>query len=193
MDMLTKPCSRCKVEKPLEEFHKDPKSPTGKAYFCKSCVKANCKYWWDKNRLERLARKKEYYLENKVAILAHQKEYIKANRETAREGQRRWRRENRERARENSRNKEATRRALKAQCQGRHTVREWQRLVKQYGNRCLRCGKKGEATTLTRDHVVPLSKGGKNSIDNIQPLCQNCNATKHVATFDYRVEYHLDW
>lgn len=43
------------------------------------------------------------------------------------------------------------------------------------GNRCVIClsDKRIEV-----DHITPLSKGGTNSIDNLQPLCKSCNSAK---------------
>ena len=39
---------------------------------------------------------------------------------------------------------------------------------------------------LTVDHIVPVSLGGKNTIDNLQPLCLTCNSKKHNKIIDYR-------
>lgn len=67
---------------------------------------------------------------------------------------------------------------------GRFTRRQWQRLCTKYGNRCLCCG--AREVPLTADHVIPLSKGGSNSIRNLQPLCRSCNAAKADTSADYR-------
>lgn len=36
----------------------------------------------------------------------------------------------------------------------------------------------GEEVMLTKDHIIPRSLGGKNSIDNYQTLCEICNGKK---------------
>ena len=46
------------------------------------------------------------------------------------------------------------------------------------GSKCARCGKKLTLKTLTMDHVVPISKGGENTLDNLVALCQPCNSRK---------------
>lgn len=71
---------------------------------------------------------------------------------------------------------------------GGYTATEWRALKKKYGNKCLCCGRSHSQRKLTVDHVIPISKGGPNTIDNIQPLCQPCNSTKHDKTIDYRAE-----
>ena len=38
------------------------------------------------------------------------------------------------------------------------------------GGRCVNCG----GTGVEYDHVIPVSKGGGNSVNNIQLLCQEC-------------------
>lgn len=59
---------------------------------------------------------------------------------------------------------------------GNHTLQEWEELKNKYNYKCAICGKK---TILTKDHIIPLSKGGSNYILNIQPLCRNCNSKKN--------------
>jgi 5-methylcytosine-specific restriction endonuclease McrA len=48
--------------------------------------------------------------------------------------------------------------------------------------KCMYCGCIGTAKTLTMDHVVPRSKGGKTSWDNIVSCCRPCNAKKAAKT-----------
>ena len=58
---------------------------------------------------------------------------------------------------------------------GFHTLKEWQELKKKFNNCCAYCKKE---KPLTKDHIIPLSRGGTNFINNIQPLCRNCNSKK---------------
>lgn len=80
----------------------------------------------------------------------------------------------------------ANRHARKAKAGGSFTLQEWQALCAYYDYTCLRCGRQEPDIELTVDHVVPLSQGGRNSIENLQPLCRACNLSKHAKTIDYR-------
>lgn len=43
---------------------------------------------------------------------------------------------------------------------------------------CAYCGIKLNQDIYTIDHILPRSKGGKNSIENLIAACRNCNARK---------------
>jgi 5-methylcytosine-specific restriction endonuclease McrA len=43
------------------------------------------------------------------------------------------------------------------------------------GGTCVECGAKDY---LEFDHVIPVSKGGSNTVQNVQLLCRRCNSKK---------------
>ena len=48
------------------------------------------------------------------------------------------------------------------------------------GYRCRECGATNKETTLHIDHIIPVSKGGTNTEDNLQTLCEACNLAKYT-------------
>ena len=44
------------------------------------------------------------------------------------------------------------------------------------------CAACGVVEDLTRDHIVPLIKGGTNDASNIRLLCRECNSVKGART-----------
>lgn len=70
---------------------------------------------------------------------------------------------------------------------GHHSLKEWLDLKDKYKNICVCCTKKEPEIKLTRDHVIPLTRGGSDDIENIQPLCASCNSKKRTKCIDYRI------
>jgi len=70
----------------------------------------------------------------------------------------------------------ARRYAREKNAKGSHTLEEWENIKKKYSDKCAICLKDRK---LTKDHIIPLSKGGTDYIENIQPLCRSCNSKKN--------------
>lgn len=49
-------------------------------------------------------------------------------------------------------------------------------VFKRDGGKCVQCGYMGEY--IEYDHKHPRSKGGQNTVENIQLLCRSCNLKK---------------
>lgn len=55
------------------------------------------------------------------------------------------------------------------------TREDWIEVLDQHDRKCAYCG---TTENIELDHVVPLSKGGRHTKSNVQPLCRSCNARK---------------
>jgi hypothetical protein len=56
-----------------------------------------------------------------------------------------------------------------------------------HGEKCLCCGC---YSNISLDHIQSIRNGGKNEIENLQPLCRSCNSSKGAKTIDYRNSTH---
>lgn len=68
---------------------------------------------------------------------------------------------------------------------GFHSIGEWELLKAQYNFICPSCKQQEPKIKLTRDHIVAISKGGSDNIENIQPLCVSCNSRKSTNHIRY--------
>lgn len=170
-------------------------------------------YLKDKEHQLQLGR--EYYQENKERVLSRIKVYrqtakdkrretnktwLKAHPEKRREFKKRYRanhwekvsayeraksKEYRKTHRREMAHRQARRRALVRNAPGTHDVDQWEKLVELCGNKCVACDDHKDKPTC--DHIIPLSWGGSDSLDNVQPLCLRCNAKKQdLYAADYR-------
>lgn len=56
------------------------------------------------------------------------------------------------------------------------TEQQWEIAKKYFKSRCCYCGKQ---TSLTKDHIKPLVKGGELTMTNVLPACKTCNSSKN--------------
>lgn len=148
------------------------------------------------HELELPSRKKAYYEANKDRILAQERVKNAANpgrKRTYKQSQhykmkaKRYKEANVARYQAYAVSAKANRRSRILGIGGKVTSREWRRLKAHYNYTCLRCRKREPDIKLCADHVIPLSLGGSNTINNIQPLCVSCNSIKRTKTTDYRI------
>lgn len=59
------------------------------------------------------------------------------------------------------------------------TQEEWEVIKAKHFYRCHYCGQKKE---LIREHVIPVSKEGGYTKENIVPACKGCNSSKHTMS-----------
>lgn len=167
-DVKTKICTSCGVEQSLDDYYSRKDRPSRRSQ-CKLCDKKRAKKWYSKteNKDKSIKRvlnwKKKNPEKNLFLSLAYQRKHP-------------------EKVRINNHNHEA----LKKSNGGKIIYSDWVKLKNKYGNICLKCKKKDGEVKLTMDHVIPLKLGGLNVIENIQPLCFSCNASKGAKEIDYR-------
>lgn len=205
--IVQKKCSKCKEFKPAtpEYFHRDSNKLDGLNAKCKVCVKeyqqsnhpkmVEAAYRWrDANPEKFQSSQEEWKEKNRDKLIGYSRSYRLADPEKYRQNCRNWRAANREKSRQAAsqwtknnpiRNaiKTARRKARIYESEGTYTEAEWLELCARYDNRCLCCK---EQKPLTVDHVVPVTRGGRNDVSNLQPLCQECNSRKGQKTIDYR-------
>jgi 5-methylcytosine-specific restriction endonuclease McrA len=127
------------------------------------------------NRAKTAERSRAWALANPERVVSNRVTWLAANRERHAKTRLAWERSHLDKCRL----KCEKRRALKyanTPLDEMLTSAEWLAILAQHDGHCAYCGKKTERLTL--DHVIPLSKGGKHSKDNVMPACLHCNVTK---------------
>lgn len=153
-------------------------------------LRAN-KKWRNKNKQKIKEYHKNYYDKNKEEILNDAKKYYEENRQRIKEYDAKYRpkyyKENREyyrlRGRKNrEKNKEIYKmytqkyRARKNSLISNFTTDQWQQCLTHFNHQCAYCG---STESLEQEHVIPVSRGGHYTPDNIIPACRSCNASKN--------------
>ena len=114
-----------------------------------------------------------YYLEHKEILRAQINENRKQHGDKYRAQARVWRKSHREEETAIMRQRRARLRGAVCSL----TIQQWDAIKSAYQQRCAYCGKK---VLLTQDHVIPLSKGGNHTPENVVPACRSCNGRKRT-------------
>lgn len=115
--------------------------------------------WREANYEEHITGKKRYYQENKETIIEKSKQYYKDNPHV--------------RA-----TQEQRRRARKATAENNFSTNDWKSALMYFDNKCAYCLSYHDG--LQQDHIIPLSKGGGYTPQNIIPACPKCNRSKYT-------------
>lgn len=164
-------CSKCGEDKPLEAFSLHSYSKDGIRAYCKLCAKSYMKKWLEENP-GRLAKLSKSWKENNP-------DRHRGNRPHHKAVAKRWRENNRDSIKAKSRKRKQNIDLINEIAPG-----QWDALVKIYGGKCLFPG--CHEKSVTQDHVIPVSKGGRHHVSNLQPLCNAHNASKGTKDTDYR-------
>lgn len=158
-----KSCAKCCTWKPFSAFVKTKQS-TGLHAYCKEC---SSKWFHDRRGTpleKRLPYRPAFTLtieEKKRRIHERGKQYRKSNLPKVLM----WNR------------LRANRKRAGGSTPHRHEI---ERLFCDQDGRCPYCSEPLNQYHL--DHKLPVSRGGKNGIDNLQLLCRTCNLQKHTCT-----------
>jgi 5-methylcytosine-specific restriction endonuclease McrA len=215
--VTSKICKGCGAEKDLVDFYENTEMADGHFNKCKVCVRARAQKYrrehleqyaqYEKARANlphRVEARRKYLEEHKEQISEYKKSWAAENEDSASASRRKhyernrneviarskkWAESNPEKVRQAKTNNLRKRRAARHASRGNFTVEEFKELCERYGNKCLACG--DTEAVLEADHVVPLTKGGSDTISNIQPLCGSCNRKKFVTIIDYRLSTNI--
>ncbi|KIL79576.1 HNH endonuclease [Bacillus badius] len=59
---------------------------------------------------------------------------------------------------------------------------DWKESLRHFNEECAYCG--AQDNDLQQEHIIPLSKGGANTISNVVPACEGCNQNKKAKTIE---------
>jgi 5-methylcytosine-specific restriction endonuclease McrA len=165
----------------------------------KDSLKLSKAQYYQENKEIINAKALEQYNKNKVNYLATCKIYREANREKVQSATKAWRIANPERCRELSARKENVRRARKMNANTVHYER-YDIFGRDRGI-CYLCNQaidydlsRPNQMSFSIDHIIPISKGGDDTPDNVASSHLSCNQSKHTKVIDRltNLAHHLD-
>lgn len=177
-----KNCPMCKIKKSLNDFHKSSNTKDGAQGHCKDCKKILSKKY-EKNRDAET--KKKYHKndwqkkKNNPQYLKQHKEWLYKNSEYVKKKAKEYREKNKILLLISRSNQKSKQKGY----YGVISMKEWEFVLLMTRYMCIACE---DNTADSIDHVLPLSRGGTNTVNNIQPMCLKCNLKKGARHVDFR-------
>jgi hypothetical protein len=178
-------CSKCKKDLSIEMFGKDRYQSDGLTLNCKPCRRSYSKLHYKNNKETVSKKSKLNYEKNKDFYKQKQKAWSQENREKNALRAKRWRENNPDRAKEVSRLGSHRRRARIAG--GISSKYSEEQIISKYGTKCHICfeeidfsasrrsGDKGWEKSFHIDHLIEISLGGNDTLENVRPSHGVCN------------------
>lgn len=164
-------CKKCVRLLENSEFKKNTSYKSGFSSSCKDCCRAYVEKHRERDAPKLKEYRRKYYLQRRGTIL----EIMRARTADERRPSRaRYYAKHREKIVAKSIDTVHARRAQRKD--GSFSREEWHAKLAEYEHRCAYCM---VSAKLSRDHVVPLSRGGEHSARNIVPCCKRCNSSKN--------------
>ena len=191
-------CSKCKINKPPEEFGNRTKASDGKRSACKTCESSQKQKYYQNNKSIIIEKNKKYKAnEDKEASKLYKQKYNKS--EKGKITRAKYYQNNKEKLKERSKNYKKSengklssaatsnkRRADKiGSSDNTITAQTLCDLLTMQSNKCYYCSIILDKNVNKHlDHYMPISKGGTHSISNVVWSCSKCNLTKSATIPD---------
>jgi 5-methylcytosine-specific restriction endonuclease McrA len=172
--MITRECKRCGFIGNLEEFPEAKTYKHNRIPYCHSC-----------HAIRNAEKQRKYSEKYPERIKAAQEKYNKKpqskirfikynNSEKGKQYHKKYIKDNYDNFLAKQRKNETARRVKQA---GNGVFVISSKDMKRLLSSC--CAECGSYDKIHLDHVIPVSRGGRHSIGNLQPLCQRCNLSKN--------------
>lgn len=212
-------CTKCKINKALDEYSIDNRHKDGRCSACKSChnnenKKYNAEHKQqvaERNKNHRTEHKQEiaeYRANHKQKMAEYQNGYRTKNKQNLAEGQEKYRKSNKGKAAIRKYDKSekgiacaarrnANRHSNEKRTEITLTAKEFSYIIFLQNYQCIgpncESGIFFDNVKPQRDHINPVTKGGDFTKENVQALCQSCNSKKSIQYIDYRTKTHKDF
>ena len=177
-DGLQNTCKTCKTEYHYSNL--DGAQERGRRHYTANCeaIKARARHYNSTHQEERQEYAKQYRDIHEAELKIRRAEYYKEHTGKIKARAKAWNKTSKGKA---ARQLVKARRRLVQQV-GDLTLQEWEALIKQYFT-CAYCGHPFDDAIhkMTLDHIVPLSRNGQHTGDNVLPVCAKCNSEKHTS------------